>query len=237
VRSRVSSFLRNDVYQLLMRSTPDFGKDLQAQLDWTDSDQIREMIRLRMIQGEVDKHISFDTMWRRFWVSHVQGEESSQFLIERSLFRPRNVLKLLYHCRAAAINVGRNKVEEDDILKGVATFSTDLVIEVDREISDVMPTARKSIYNLVEENAILSLDELEILIRREDMSTDDFDRLISYMIYFGTLGLERDGRTKFILDVGYDMDMIEAERRKFSGTIRFVVNPALWPQLRIKAIT
>src|SRR5262249_749839 len=48
-------FLRNDVYQLLMSTTSDFGKDLKAQLDWTDPDQIREMLRLRMIQDQKDK--------------------------------------------------------------------------------------------------------------------------------------------------------------------------------------
>jgi hypothetical protein len=187
-----------------------------------------------MIQGEANKEVSFDSVWRRICVSHVQAEESSQYLIDRSLYRPRNVLKLIYHCRAAAINVGRNKIEEEDILKGVGTFSTDLLIEADREISDVMPLARRKIYNLIEERTLLTLDELEILLRDQEMSKDEFEKLVSYMVYFGTLGLERDGRTRFIWDVGYDMDIIAAERQKFSGTVRFAVNPALWPALRIQ---
>jgi hypothetical protein len=46
--------------------------------------------------------------------------------------------------------------------------------------------------------------------------------------------LARDDRVKYIWDVGYDMDIIAAERKKFSGAIRFAVNPALWPALRIQ---
>lgn len=111
-------FLRNDVYQLLMSTTSDFGKDLKAQLDWTDADQIREMLRLRMVQNNPDRSVTFEAIWRSVCVSHVEGEESSQYLIDRSLCRPRNILKLIYHCRAAALNLNKSKIDEDDFKKG-----------------------------------------------------------------------------------------------------------------------
>jgi hypothetical protein len=229
-------FLRNDVYQLLMRTTSDFGKDLKAQLDWTDADQIREMIRLRMIQNEKDRTISFDTIWRSVCVSHVDGEESSQYLIDRSLYRPRNVLKLIYHCRAAALNLNKSKIEEEDFKKGVATFSTDLIVEASRELADVMPIAAKKIYAFVEEeNPTFTFEELEILMSESTWQPTQFEKLVHHMLYFSILGLERDGEVKYIYDVGYDMDILRAEIKKFSGVIRYHVHPAFWPALRVGA--
>src|SRR5690606_9663086 len=58
-------FLRNDVYQLLVSKTADFGKDLQAQIDWNDGDQIREMLRLRLLHKEGEKSLPFEAAWRR----------------------------------------------------------------------------------------------------------------------------------------------------------------------------
>jgi hypothetical protein len=228
-------FLRNDVYQLLMDTTSDFGKDLRAQLDWTDPDQVREMVRLRLVQNYPDRVANFDTVWRSICVSHVEGEETSQYLIDRSLYRPRNLLKLLYHCRAAALNVSKKKIEEEDIRKGVSTFSTDVVIEANREISDVMPEADKKIYALVSERPALTFDELEILLGRDGWDRSQLEKLIRHMIYFSILGIERDGDIKYIYDVGYDMNVINAEINKFSGAIRYYLHPAFWPALRIQA--
>jgi hypothetical protein len=72
-------------------------------------------------------------------VSLVDGEESSQYLIERSMMRPRFLLNLLSHCRGYAINLGHDKIQPDDIRRGLDAFSTDLIYDIDLEIRDVLP--------------------------------------------------------------------------------------------------
>ena len=44
-------FVRNDVYDHLMRNSADYGKEMRATLDWNDSDMLREMLRLRLVSG------------------------------------------------------------------------------------------------------------------------------------------------------------------------------------------
>jgi hypothetical protein len=41
-------FVRNDVYDHLMKSSSDYGKESRAALDWNDPDMLREMLRLRL---------------------------------------------------------------------------------------------------------------------------------------------------------------------------------------------
>lgn len=226
-------FLRNDVYQILMKSTPDFGKDMRAQLDWTDPDQIKEMVRLRLANAMDDDEVKFDAAWHQIAVSHIDGEESFQFLIDRSFYRPRNVLKLINHCRAAAINARHEMMEEDDIEKGVNAFSQDVLIEADREITDVMPETKQLLYQFMGERSLLSKGELNLLLSRQIESQDDIDRVVERLLYFGFIGLERAGATRYIYNVAYNMELLKVELSKFSGQVRYQINPAFWPALYI----
>ena len=86
--------MRNDVYEHIMSRSADYGKEMRAVLDWTEPDLLREMLRLRLVSALDAKarDIPFEQIWPTFCVSHYHGEESADYLIERSLMRPRNVL-------------------------------------------------------------------------------------------------------------------------------------------------
>ena len=109
-------FVRNDVYDYLMQNSSDYGKEMRAVLDWTDPDQLREMIRLRLVAGlNVNKDVPFAKIWPQVCVSHYHGEETAAYLIERSLMRPRNLLKIFSHCKGFANNLNHPTITEDDI--------------------------------------------------------------------------------------------------------------------------
>lgn len=99
-------FVRNDVYEHFMRSSSDYGKEMRAVLDWSDPDLLREMLRLRLISG-LDKAAStarLDQVLPLICVSHYNGNEVVDYMIDRSLMRPRNLLKIFNHCRGFANN-------------------------------------------------------------------------------------------------------------------------------------
>jgi hypothetical protein len=97
-----------------------------------------------------------------------------------------------------------------------------------------MPGAAKKIYSFVgEERPVFTREELEILIGDSTWPVGQFDKLIEHMLYFSILGIEREGEVKYIYDVGYDMGILRAEIRKFSGVIRYYIHAAFWPALKI----
>lgn len=53
-------FIRNDVFQLLMDESPDFGKETRASLDWSDHDLLRELLRRRLVQKELPETATFE---------------------------------------------------------------------------------------------------------------------------------------------------------------------------------
>lgn len=229
-------FVRNDVYQYLMANTPDYGKEMRVTLDWSDPDLLREMLRLRLVSNLSDEYenAQFADIWASICVSHVFGEESSSFLIERSLMRPRNILKLFNHARAFAVNFGKEKIDQDDFFKGLKAYSQDLLIELGRELSDVFPQAADLLYYFIDSESKLSVQELENIILEAGIEAKDVDAIREFLLYHGVLGLCLEDKDQYIFDVGYDLKQIKIRLTRLGANARFVLNPAFVPALEIK---
>lgn len=110
-------FLRNDVYELLVEKTADRQKESKELLDWVDHDLLRELIKLRIISSLEIETLNFDEIWQSVCISHYKGEETSQYLIDRSLMRPRFLINLISQCKSFAVNLNHTRIQSDDIEK------------------------------------------------------------------------------------------------------------------------
>lgn len=231
-------FVRNDVYEHVMRHSADYGKEMRAVLDWTEPDLLREMLRLRLVSGLDGKatNLDFEQIWPTFCVSHFRGEETSAYLIDRSLMRPRNLLKIFNHCRGFATNFRHSKIDEDDIEKGLRAYSNDLLVELDHELTDVFPAAQDLLYHFVDSGSIMSDAELNTLISSAGVDNANVRPVIEFLIYYGVLGLRTEGGDLYIYDVNYNPKMIEARAQRAGGKASYVINSAFWPALNIKSI-
>lgn len=229
-------FVRNDVYQHLMANSPDYGKEMRATLDWSDRDLLRELLRLRLVSNleEDFETASFDDIWAAISVSHVFGEESSNFLIDRSLMRPRNVLKLFNHVRAFAVNFRKEKMDQDDYYKGLKAYSQDLLVELDRELSDVFPEAKELLYYFLDSSSTLDSNQLRSVVLEAGIPEDKFETIRDFLLYHGVLGLSLDDKDQYIFDVGYDLKQILIRLKRLGDQARFILNPAFAPALEIK---
>ena len=228
-------FVRNDIYELLMDSSPDFGKEARASLDWSDPDLLREVLRKRLAQSFTES-VSFAQVWGLICVSHYEGEETSQFLIDRSMMRPRNLLKLLGYCKSFAVNLDHEKIEAEDITKGLHSYSNDLVLEADREIADVEPSGRDLLYEFVGEPSELSEEDLHLLLRIHGISDEKLEDVTAFLLYLGVLGLRvGHDEPRYIYNLGYDLGILRAMHRKNKERSVFVLNPAFWPALEVRA--
>lgn len=228
-------FVRNDVYQLLMDESPDFGKESIATLDWSDPDLLREMIRRRLVQNDLPDEASFLTLWAKICVSHYKGEETSQYLIDRTLMRPRNFLKIINACRGFAVNMQHDKIEKEDIEKGLAAYSNDIIVDADQELTDIEPTAKNLIYQFIGESFEFTCEELLLILEINNIPQEKTEEIIDFLLYYGFFGLKySDKETQYIFNVGYNMQILKTRLNKNKLAIKFEMNPAFWPGLGIQ---
>ena len=203
-----------------------------------DSDLLRELLRRRIANNESEElgPLRFQEIWSRVSVTHIRGEETSQFLIDRSLMRPRNLLDLVSHCLGYAVNLGHQKVEAEDILKGLKAYSNDLISDFDLEIRDVHPKAEQILYEFIGAKNLLSLDEVNALLRAGNVALDEVAEIIELLLWYGFLGLiDKDGHQKFIYSYNYNMSVLRGVHKQLSHRgSRYVINPAFWEGLEIE---
>jgi len=229
-------FVRNDVYQHLMANSTDYGKEMRATLDWSDPELLRELLRLRLVSNLDNEyeHACFQDIWAVLSESHVFGEETSSFLIDRSLMRPRNVLKLFNHARAFAVNLRKEKIEKEDFHKGLKAYSQDLLIELDRELSDVFPEAKNLLYYFIDSTSIISAQQLNNVMSEAHIPNDRQELIRDFLLYHGVIGLHLKTKDQYIFDVGYDLKQMLIRISRLGAEASFVLNPAFAPALEIK---
>lgn len=223
-------FIRNDVYELLMKNSSDFGKEVQVSLDWSDPTILSNMIHKRITKNDED---NFQIIWGKYFDRLYDGEDSFDYLLERSIMRPRNLIKIIIHCRSFAINFRRSKIDSECIKKGLFVYSNDVIKEADEELSDIEPRARGLLYNFIGEQSRLGTDHVNSIVSNH-CGEDSVESVVKYLIYFGFLGVDISGAdSRYIFNFQYNMNLINAFIVKNYSDLRYVLNPAFWPALEI----
>ena len=227
-------FIRNDVYDFLMQHSSDYGKEMRAVLDWTDPDQLREVLRLRLVSGlGLKKDVPFDRIWPQVCVSHFKGEDTATFLIERSLMRPRNLLKLFSHCRGFANNLSRKTIGEEDIEKGLRAYSQDLLVELGHELVDIFPGANDLLYYFMDASSEMALPDVKRILDGASVDENDHNLVIEFLFYYGVIGLRTKDKDQYIFNVNYDPKVLQIRAEMAGESARYVMNPAFAPALGI----
>jgi len=231
-------FVRDDVYTLLMEGSADYGKEMRATLDWSDRGLLLEVLRKRLVYSMGDKvaeDVSFTKLWQNIAISHYKGEASIEYVLNLSLMRPRNLLKIFRHCLGSAINLDHDKIQISDFSQGLRHYSQDLLTEVDREITDVFQVAEKLIYEFTDENFSFTPSELEMMMTNFGLTNDQAHKALTFLLYYGVFGIYKPNQHPlYIYDVEYNIELLNARIRKWDDNLRYIINPALWPALNIK---
>ena len=186
-------FIRNDVYELLVENTPDRGKISSITLDWTDPDLLRELLRKRFLYTDRDLLGTpvFDEIWRQIAVTHIQGEETSQYLIERSLMRPRALIELLRFCRSHAVNLQHSRIEVNDIERGEEAYSSELLNNIGFEIRDIFPSGENILYEFIEAQEVMSGEMVKEILTKV-IGENEWEKLFDILLWYGFIGVIRE---------------------------------------------
>ena len=236
IETRCLVFLRNDVYELLLDQTADRGKEQKVLVDWRDPDALKQLVALRVSASLSVGETDLDKLWPRIAVSHVHGENSYQYMVDRCLMRPRYLLDILKHARGSALTLRREKITEDDIDKAVAFFSTDVVQDTNLELRDIYPAYDGLLYAFIGAKSLLSLEDAKLLLMLYQVEEAAVESIISLLMWYGFLGVQdEEHEHQYIYNRSYNNKLFEAyARSRLAAGAALTVNPAFWDGLDIR---
>ena len=218
-------FLRNDIYEHLIRETPDKGKETTITLDWPDPEVFKEMVRQR-VESSTELGGSFDDVWPAIFDSYIGTQDSFAFLIARTLMRPRDLLSFLRKGVEVAINRGHSRVTDDDLRMAEEAYSEDMLWALSFELSDINQDYSEALLHFFRQPASWTQRQLQEMIEQAGLFSEEARALVELLLWFGFLGVQAapGDEPQFAYEVRYNVRKLVAPIN--AGTGNYVVHPA-----------
>jgi hypothetical protein len=99
--------------KLVQQITDRFGDSTALKSSTLDGKELSRLLYthdIRALRDQLMKYMKLkEEAWNMVAVSHFEGENSADYLIDLSLMRPRNLLNLVNYCKSNAVNMSRPK--------------------------------------------------------------------------------------------------------------------------------
>jgi hypothetical protein len=209
VSVNVLVFLRNDIYEELLRDTPDRDKDTAVSLDWNDPEVFKEMVRQRL-QAAVGATGTFSELWSEFFESYVGTRESFAYVVDHTLMRPRDVLRFLRRAIETAVNRGHRRVTEEDFRQAERGYSDDMVVAVNFEVADVNPEFQDLPFHFIGAPSAMTAASFRDRLLEAGVRNEFVDDATELLIWFGFVGVRAPGQDEahFSHQVRYNLSKI-----------------------------
>lgn len=227
--------LRNDIHELLLRDTPDRGKDTQISLDYDDIELFKEIVRQRILYSEVFTEGSFEELWSAIFPAHVNAQDAFRWVIDRTLMRPRDLLNFLRRATEVAINRGHETVLEEDMVAAEKTYSEDILHDMTFELRDTYPDFENLLYTFIDGPVRIGRDQAIDMVKAAEIPEAEPSKVLDILTWFGFLGTTPVGRDEavYAYNARYNVEKLMAPIR--AGRAEFIVHPAFRRALNIQA--
>lgn len=226
-------FLRNDIYEHLVRQTPDKGKDSAIALDYDDPQVFKEIVRSRLAACTGIKE-PFEELWGIVFDTHIGAHASFDYILERTLMRPRDLLNFLKASVETAINRGHTRVQQEDILKAEESYSEAILLGVSFEIRDVFPTVTEPLYGFIGCPTHLHAQQVLKILRDTGFQEQALERVLGLLVWFGFLGVQQTGHDvpAFAYHARQNLDKLLMPVKQARAV--FVIHPAFRKALQCR---
>ncbi len=173
-------FLRDDIYQHLIRVAREPDKIKAVSITWDDRNLLFRVIDERFIaSGGAEP----GELWTRFICATVDGVSTREYLFGRILPRPRDLLFLINSAMTYAVNAGHQQVLAEDIAKAEGSYSR-FAFEAALVANSITTNKLEELlYEFVGSSAVITEHDIESALARAgispDMKADVTDHLIA----------------------------------------------------------
>jgi hypothetical protein len=224
-------FLRSDIYDPLRFPDKDKYRGEEKRVDWTP-ERLQELALARA-RASLGLDIGPDQLWGEIFPSEVDGTPTRDYVVDRTLMRPRDIIHLCNLCWETAQDNGHPTITAADMVEAVGLYSQWKLADLPGEYRDTFPFLEhllvffKDRGYLVVRAALYRhlppvLDELGRLFPdRADALT--VDNVLEVLYDIGFLGARRNDHVIYSVRDGGRAELTDTE---------FSIHPAFRPALR-----
>ncbi|MDE0070599.1 MAG: hypothetical protein OXO48_12860 [Caldilineaceae bacterium] len=218
---KIVLFLREDIYDVLARFDDDFSKRDILRMEWTPSN-LHHLVAARLatrFDGQGDEEI-----WSAIFPEPVENIAASQYILDKSLPRPREVLNLCQKAIDHAQRNGHPYVTARDVLDGEKSYSEALFNSVCSEFKGLYPKLEEVLLEFAGASAKIPWHDFE------EIAASAIQKNMAIVVKWGD---EKDITPNFLAEVLFKIGLIGLSRewtspvhfcngRSFSETWRLV---------------
>ncbi len=121
-QAQIISFLRSDIYDVLKFHDADKLHSLEERLNWKKED-LKQLIANR---GKVSANLEIEDteqIWNAIFEKRVMNELSFDYLVERTMLRPRELIQFCNQALSEAQDNNHNYIHSEDILNAEKQYA------------------------------------------------------------------------------------------------------------------
>ena len=229
---RAVVFVRTDILEHLTQVTPDRGKDAVVRLDWDDDELFREIVRRRIVHStRVDGN--FESAWGQIAPTLIGIEDGFNYMIGRTLRRPRDLLMFLQAAVQVAIDRGHDRILAEDVQQAESGYSEDMLINLVYEIEDTRPEMADAVYGFHGAPQAFELDFALDVLQQGGVRADGTEDALDLLLWYGFLGVRMHNTAdeQYSFSVRYNVRRLKNALATRTGAL--TVHPAFRPALSV----
>jgi hypothetical protein len=236
VRLSLIVFLRSDIFSYIFREARERDKLIFRRLYWTDPTLLQRIIEERFLESS-NREMSPDEVWTKFFVDTIGETPTKDYIVERIVPRPRDIIYLCKASLAHAVNRGHYKIEGEDIAQAEIEYSEYAFNSLEAETSAQIEHLEELLYEFAGVNHIVTRQQIEHFCNKASINPNQIQNNIDLLCESTFLGpeIEKD-RFEFIYDDGRS-DVVRKLAKKVqevTGLERYQINIPYRSYLEIK---
>lgn len=195
-RINIVTFLRTDIADVIRKCDTEADKKLWSEIQW-DKESLANLIAAR-ITGSLRLQRDGNNprqVWDKVFPSKVGSVAAPDYIIDRTLMRPRD---LIWYCSVILDRArmrGHESITSEDVVDAEKDYSKQITQMVLQEYALATPDLESLMVCLVSCPAVLTGDELRNLVKDVDSMSDDeaFWEALDLLFRAGIIGVVRSG--------------------------------------------
>lgn len=225
-------FLRSDIFKYVLSFAREPDKIEHFHLRYSDTEIFFRIIEERFAQLNETEIINTNELWTKYIVNKVDSKPVKEFIKEKILPRPRDIIYFFKIAKDVAISRGHIRIEEEDIIKGYHEYSNWLFTSVLVENGITIEQMNDFMYKLMGSNSVLSKSEIITYARAVGIKIIE-EEFIDHLVALSIFGREVK---KNIFYFDYEFDSSEKNKALASkyNSDRFKIHDAFVPYLECR---